>query len=396
MITHRAYKYRVYPTKEQEARLIRWESALRFLWNLAHEQRLLGLARPKGERKYYSAFDQMLDLKELCKNAPWLADVPRGVCTQLLQFLDKAWRSCFNRLARTPRWKRKGQDIISIWEPGSQRWRLNGSTLRFPKLGNLRVVQHRPLEGRRTSCILKKDGDQWFAIINCEVTIPDPIQQAEPVVGLDRGVVAVVADSDGNVIQNPRFFERSKERLARLQRNVSRKRKGSSNQKKAQLMVMRLHRRVRRQREWLLHQVSSRYSKSHGVVVIEDLRVNNMVHTNHGLSRSIFDSGWSMLESQLSYKLKEAGGTIVKVNPAYTSQTCSACGCVDPLSRVSQSLFRCTSCGFECNADVNAAINIKGRWRPSAQPVEGSRQRAPLRSRKPSKGNLQGSSANAE
>ncbi len=390
MIVHRAYKYRVYPTVEQEDRLSNWESALRFLWNLAHEQRLLGLARPKGERKYYSASDQMLQLTELRKELPWLTNVPRNICDNLLTNLDKAWGQCFKKLSKAPRWKRKGRDFLSVCESHSRKWRLDGSSLQFPKLGNLRVVQHRPLEGRPTSCTLKRDGDQWFVVINCEVTLPDPLPRMGPIVGLDRGVVALVADSDGNTVENPRFFERSRKQLARLQRNAARKRKGSNNQRKAQLKVMRLHRRVRRQREWFLHQVSQDYAKSHGVIVIEDLKVGNMVHSNRGLSRSILDSGWGLLERQLVYKLESSGGQLVKVNPAYTSQTCSACGTIDSSSRISQAIFVCTSCDHSENADVNAAKNIKGRWRPSVQPVEGScRPRTPLRSRKALKGNFQ-------
>jgi IS605 OrfB family transposase len=115
--------------------LLAWESALRFLWNLALEQRKLGLARPR--RLYPDAFDQISELKALCAEVPFLADVPRNVCAQLLVQLDRAWQRCFKRLARAPRWKRKSRDSLSLTEPHPKVWRLVGSTLRFPKLGTL-------------------------------------------------------------------------------------------------------------------------------------------------------------------------------------------------------------------------------------------------------------------
>src|SRR6185503_16251142 len=146
---HKGFKFRIYPTAQQQERLLRWKSALRFLWNLALEQRKLGLARPL--RVYPTAFDQINDLKALCIELPFLADVPRNVCAQLLVELDKAWQRCFKRLARAPRWKRKGRDCLSLTEPHSKVWRLVGNTLRFPKLGSVRAVVHRPLEGRPKS-----------------------------------------------------------------------------------------------------------------------------------------------------------------------------------------------------------------------------------------------------
>src|SRR5688572_30247374 len=122
---HKGFKFRIYPSEKQEQRLLAWESALRFLWNLALEQRKLGLARPV--RLYPNAFDQIHELKPLCAELPFLADVPRNVCAQLLVELDKAWQRCFKRIARPPRWKRKGRDTLSLAEPHSKVWRLVGN-----------------------------------------------------------------------------------------------------------------------------------------------------------------------------------------------------------------------------------------------------------------------------
>jgi len=366
----------------QVARIMRWEGALRFLWNLANEQRLLGMTRSKSERRYYTAFDQINQLTELRAELPWLADVPRNVCAQIIIELDKAWQRCFKKLARAPRWKRKGKDFLGLCEPHPKTWRLDDNVIRFPKIGNLHAVIHRPLEGTPKTCTIKRDGDQWFASISCEVEVPEPMPRTEPVVALDRGVVNAVADSDGRLVESPRFYTKAMKRLAHAQRAVDRKKKGSKNREKAKLRVMRIHRKVRRQREHFAHTLSAAYSKSHGVIVIEALKIGNMVHANRGLSRSILDSGWGMLVEFMRYKLAWSGGTLVEVPAAYSSQACSECGRVDKTSRRSQSEFVCVGCGYVDHADLNAAKVLKQRANRSLKPVEGTLLEGTLRSRK--------------
>jgi putative transposase len=382
VLISKAFRYRVYPTEAQIERCSQWENALRFLWNLALEQRLLGLSRCGRDKKYPTAFDQQKELTDLRAELPWLADVPRNVCNQLLVSLDTAWQRCFKRIALAPRWKKQGRDALNFIEPHVKYWGLKGSILRFPKLGNLRAVIHRPLEGKPKVCTLKRDGNQWFASIACEIDAKDPVLKTEPVVAIDRGVTNVIADSDGLLLKSPRFYGKALKRLARAQQRVSRRKKGSKNREKAKLRVANLHRKVRRQRENFCHQLSHDYAKSHGTVVIEDLRIGNMVKANRGLARGILDQGWGLLAQFLKYKLNWEGGQLAEVYPAYSSQTCSDCGCVDPLSRKGER-FLCVHCGYLEHADINAAKILKSRWKPSVQPVESSCcPRAPLRSRK--------------
>ena len=361
VLVRKAFRYRVYPTDAQVARVTAWEGALRFLWNLANEQRRAGYARPRDERRFPTAFDQIRELTELRSALPWLADVPRNVCAQLLIDLDKAWQRCFAKLARAPRWKRKGRDFLGLTEPHPKIWRLDGSTVRFPKLGNLRAVVHRPIEGKPKTCTLRREGSQWFVSLLHEVEISSPAPRITPVVALDRGVVNAVADSDGRVVEAPRYYRESLCRLARAQRDVSRKKKGSKNRNKAKTRAAGIHLKVARQRTHFVHQLSAGYAKSHGIVVVERLQIGNMVKANRGLARGILDAGWSMLAEQLRYKLAWSGGTLVEVLAAYSSQTCSACGCVDAESRPSQSVFCCLSCGHRDHADLNAAKVLLGR-----------------------------------
>lgn len=386
MIIRKAFRYRIYPTVEQRERLARWEGALRFLWNLANEQRLVGLARPRSERRYYSAFEQGRQLTALRSDLPWLSDVPRNVAEYALARLDVAWRRCFDRAAGAPRWKRKGVDAVPLCEAHADRWTLSGMLLHFPKLGALRIVMHRPLEGRRRSVSLTREGDQWFASILCELDVAAPAPRVEPVVALDRGVANLVADSDGKLTPNPRHMDRTLARLARAQRAVSRRKKGSANREKAQLRVARLHRKVRRQRDHVLHCISSAYAKSHGTVVVEKLNVAAMSSRGgarkKGLNRSIASAGWSRLVEMLRYKLEWSGGQLVEVPAAYSSQTCSACGTVDRESRISQASFRCTSCGYADHADLNAAKVLKTRVNRPWKPAEGTLPEGARRSRK--------------
>ena len=381
MLVRKGFRFRLYPSEQQVVRMAAWEDALRFLWNLALEQRRMALARPRDERPFVTAFDQINQLTELRAALPWLAVVPRNVCAQLLVELDKGWQRCFKRLARAPRWKRKGRNQLGLTEPHPNVWRLDGNILHFPKLGNLHVVAHRLLEGKPKSCTIRRDGDQWFASIMCEVELPEPALRTEPVVAIDRGVVNLIADSDGRIVPSPRYLERSLVRLARAQRVVARRQKGSKNREKAKLRVMRLHRTVRRQREHLLHVESARYAKSHGVVIVEKLNVQGMVKSN--VARGILDAGWSRFETMLDYKLAWSGGSLEHEVAAFSSQTCSACGCVDARSRVSQAVFHCTGCGHREHADVNAAKVLKQRRaNRSVKPAEATGSKSGLRSRK--------------
>jgi putative transposase len=377
VLQHKSFRYRIYPTAKQKDRFARWECSLRFLWNIAHEQRLMGLSRT--DKRYPTAFSQMKELTDLRADLPWLADVPRNVCGQLLTELDNAWQYCFKKINRAPRWKRKGRDFLGLKEPHPKNWRLKGSTLRFPKLGNLQAVVHRPLVGKPKSCTLRREGDQWFASLLCEIEVADPVPRTSPVVAVDRGITYTLADSNGNLTNNPKFYQRSLKRLARAQRIVSRRKKGSKNREKAKRRVMCLHRKVRRQRKHFLHVQSARLAKSHGVVVIENLNVQGMLRGR--LSRSIADAGWSGFAKMLRYKLAWSGGTLIEVPAHYSSQTCSVCGYVDAASRRGES-FNCATCGHVDHADLNAAKVLKNRANRSVLPVDGSLPEGPGRSRK--------------
>src|SRR5437660_481103 len=238
----RGLRYRLYPPPAQEARLRAWEGALRALWNVAHEQRRLYLAR--GAR-LPSAFDQINQLTELRAAVPWLAEVPRNVCAQVLVELDAAWQRCFTRLARRPRWKKEGRDPVAITEPHPRVFRVTTDGVAFPQLGTIRAILHRPLGGEPKRCTLTREGDQWFVAIQCEQEGPEPARRPGPVVAIDRGLTNLLADSDGRWVPHPKHLDASLRRLARAQRVVARRATGSRGRERARPRGAKLHRTIR-------------------------------------------------------------------------------------------------------------------------------------------------------
>ncbi len=377
VLIRRGERYRLYPTPAQEARLCSWGDALRFLWNAAHAQRLAMGQRCRVDRRPITAFDQINELPALRTELPWLADVPHDVCAQLLMQLDIAWRRFFDSTGGRPRFKRKGRERAPCVAPKS--FRVEGEGRRgavvFPKLGRVRTVVHRALRGRAKQCAIVLDAGDWFAAVSQEIDIADPTPSMKPPVAIDRGVVTLLADSNGTLVPNPRHGAKLQQRLARAQRSVARKKKGSNNQRKARAKVARIQRRARRQREHTLHVLSSHYAKNHGVVILEALQVKSMTRSAKGtvespgthvrakssLNRSILDAGWGRFGEMLEYKVVPEGGRVLEVPAAYSSQTCRLCGVVDPASRVTQALFRCTACGHTEHADTHASKVLLAR-----------------------------------
>jgi putative transposase len=368
---HTVLSFRVYPSEAQLQRLKRWEGTCRFLWNLAHEQRLRGLGRPYGDpKKFYSAAEQRREFTALRAEVDWIDDLPRHVGAVIFDRLDEAWRKFFSKKGGMPSFKKAGVHAISLEEFDPKVWRLDfkKSLIRFPKIGNLPVVLHRDLPGKAISCELVRDVDRWFAHITFEVETQDAAPTGGPI-AIDVGVEVAFADSSGDLVPNPRFGDALAPTLAKRQRQLAKKQKGSNNRKKEKVKVAKVHRKLRRQRENFLHTWSHRYAKNHSVVVIEDLKLKNMTRSakgtveesgrnvaqKAGLNRALLDVAPGRFASMLEYKTARRGGLLVRVPAAYSSQECAECGHVASENRPSRSEFRCVSCGHEAHADTNAA-----------------------------------------
>jgi putative transposase len=378
MLVFKCFKFRFRPDLNQLAKLDRWENSLRFLWNIGNEQRFAGLAKCKKDKKYPSFASQQKELTDLRSELPWLNDVPRHACARVLSDLENAWQRWFSKSSGRPKFKKK-LSTISITETDNKAWQIRGKFIKFSKLGLIRTIFHRPVEGKPKVCTLKRDVDKWYVYITCEVEVNAASSGSKPTIGLDLGINNFVTDSNERAVPNPRFLERRMLLVVKRQRKWNRKNKGSKNKEKARIQLARTHRKVRRQREFFLHSESSYYANNHSMVGIENLNVKGMVKST--FSRGILDSGWAIFSDMLSYKIRWTGGSLVEVPAAYSSQTCSSCAHVDSNSRSAEQ-FHCTKCGYKAHADVNAAKIVHSRMNHSALPVDGDLKCQTGRSRK--------------
>ena len=296
-------------------------------------------------------------------------NVPASTVQTLADRLDKALRRYiarkdigqtvgFPRFKSANRWHSirlrqygKGHDVY-----------LTASRLKVPKkLGkSIKIKQHRPLEGSPKSACLKRRADgNWYVLITCELQDQPLTLRDKPDVGLDVGLRHFLADSEGNVVSNPRHLRKSQKRLRRAQRKLARRTKGSHRRKKAARSVARVHLKVARQRKDFLHKTAKTYAEDYNLIVVEKLNVSGMAK-NRTLARDIQDAGWAMFVRILEYKAEEAGTQVVKVPAYHTTQECSECGELVPKS-LSVRRHNCPFCGYEEDRDVNAARNIKSR-----------------------------------
>jgi putative transposase len=379
----RPHVYRLNPTPEQAARLAQWVGTVRFVYNLALEQRQT-FWRPGRRFNYIS---QGAELKELRQLAPWLADVPRNALDQALRDLDGAYRAWWAGRARAPRNRRRGANDAFRLKGDDFALRRTGrraGRLRLPKIGELKCVWDLEPRGERRSVTITRRAGKWYACVWYREEREAPAPSTLPPVGIDRGVNVFAALSTGQLIAGPNVGRKAARALMLAQRRLSRKVKGSQNYRKQRLRVARLHARVSAARADFLHKTSTAIAKSHGLVVLEDLKVRNMtasargtveapgrnVRQKAGLNRAILDQGWGMFRTMLAYKLEDRGGHLLTVDPKDTSRTCHVCGVVDADSREG-TRFSCRSCGFQAHADWNAAVNILRRGTPS-MPAEGA------------------------
>lgn len=374
--TLKTYKYRLYPTKPQEASLFETLRLTRQLYNAALEQRI---AAYKKQGKNLTGYDQQRELTALKHECPEFAGVYSHVLQEPLERLDKAFKGFFTRLKRGdkagfPRFKSAQRwhsfKFKEVWDRKKNRWLSpgrptgDGKRINLPKIGAVKCKFHRPLEGTPKTLQIVLDVDQWYAVYTCEVET-QPLGPVGSEIGLDVGTTHFAITSDGEFINNPRPLGKALRTFRSQQRTVARRKKGSKRRRKAVRVLARVHRRIRRARLDFHHKVARKLIHEHDVIAHEDLKVTNMVKSN--LARSIHDVGWSQFFDILAFKAEEAGRAVIRVSPMYTSQTCYACGYRCKESRVSQARFKCVQCGHEGHADVNAAQNIlRAGTRPSA------------------------------
>jgi transposase len=367
-------RYRLFPAPAQEAVLRDHCGHARYVWNLAVEQHSHWHPGRKSAPGY---LEQCRQLTQARAQNPWLAAGSQTVQQQALRDFSQAMNAFFDPAnpARRPTWRKAGRDEgFRITGRRGQQWDVRRVSRHVgqvwvPKAGWVRFRWSRPVPPTAKSYRVTMDrAGRWhvaFAVIPAPVPAPGNGQ----VVGIDRGVAVSAALSTGQMLHCPALTGRERIRLRRLQRTLARAARGSNRRGPVKHAIARLRaRETDRRKDWA-EKVSTDIARRFDVIRVEDLQIGNMtrsakgtrkdpgrnVRAKAGLNRGILGSGWGLLVRRLEDK---APGRVEKVRPALTSQRCSACGQVDRGSRESQAVFRCTACGFACNADVNAARNI--------------------------------------
>lgn len=384
MLLRKAHVYRLYPTPEQAETLGAWVGAVRFVFNLGLEQRR-DWFRP-GRRFNYAS--QCREVTALRAEVDWLREVPVHALQQGMKDLDRAYQNWWAGRAAAPTPRKRGQrDTMRFPDPATFAFRRISrrvGEVKLPKLGWVRLRWDKAIPGEVKNITVARRAGMWTVAAQYEHEMAEPEPSTLPAVGVDRGVAVFAALSDGVMIAPANHGKKALKALARAQRRLARKKRGSNNRRKQVRRIARLHMRIANARKDFLHKVSTTIAKSHGVVVMEKLEIRNMVRSARGtaeepgrsvrakagLSRSILDQGWGMFGQFLRYKLPERGGEVREVVPQNTSRTCSACGIVDAENRRGQR-FHCVACGHEAHADTNAAIEILRRG-TARMPVEGS------------------------
>jgi putative transposase len=360
----KTFEYRLYPNRRQRGLLMRCLIESRHLYN-----EMLAQVKDHHAQTGEFLFKYSLTARFKGRGGEY---VPASTVQTLADRLDKALRRFIARrdigqTAGFPRFKGANRwHSIRLRQYGKSRdTYLSGDRLKVPKkLGkSIKVKQHRPLEGSpRTACLKLRADGKWYVLITCELQDLPSVPQDKPDVGIDVGLKHFLADSQGNVVSNPRHLRKSQKKLRRAQRKLTRRKKGSHRRKKAARAVAKIHLKVARQRRDFLHKTAKGYTENYNLIVVEKLNIAGMAK-NRYLARDIHDAGWTMFIRILEYKAEEAGAQVIKV-PAYrTTQDCSECGELVPKS-LSDRRHACRFCGYEEDRDVNAARNIKLRGVP--------------------------------
>ena len=267
------------------------------------------------------------------------------------------YNSCLvDRKAGYPRFKAENRyDSITYPQTGFE---ITDGKLKISKIGEIKLKQHRSINGNIKTCIIKKETDKWYVSLSVEYACT-PIKRSiiSKPVGIDMGIRSFVVTSDGQIIDNPKYLIKQENKLIKLQQKLSSKVKRSNNRKKARIIVAKLHKKIFNQRKDFQHKLSRQIINNYDMLAVEKLKIRNMVQ-NPYLSKSISDSGWGQFLNMLEYKAEEAGIPFFRIEPKYTSIDCNNCGTKVPKTLANR-IHICPKCNIVIDRDINAAINIK-------------------------------------
>ncbi len=353
MIFLKAFKYRIYPNQEEQKKLAVQFGHSRFVYNNALNARKESYKKT-GKGLSYTATAKMLPAMK--KNIEWMKEADSQVLQQKLKDLDRAYINFFQGRAAYPKFKSR-HDKQSIRYP--QRFKIDGNRIYLPKVGNVKIILHRPIEGvAKNVTISKTKSGKYFASIQCETKLI-AFKNGLPAVGCDLGIKDFAILSTGEKIPHPSCLKKSEKKLTQLQRRLSKKKKGSSNRGKMRLKVARLHEKIANQRKDFTNKLSHRLTASYGAIGLENLNVKGMVR-NHCLAKSISDSGWGMFGKQCEYKAIVNGSSVHRVDRFFpSSKKCSVCCSINSELKPHHRFWTCDICKTDHDRDVNASVNLR-------------------------------------
>jgi putative transposase len=374
----RSFRFLLRPTARQADALAAMLGDHRALYNAALQERR-DAWRMRGISIRYG--EQSAQLKDIRRADPdgqgrWSFSSQQAT----LRRLNRAFEAFFRRVRAGqtpgfPRFKGAGWFDTVEWPTDRDgcRWDsvIGQRRVYLQGVGHVRVHQHRPIAGRVKTISAKREGRRWYVIVSCDEVPANPLPATGRAVGIDVGTTHFLSDSNGGHRDNPRFGRRGAERLAKAQRNLATKKKGSNRRRMARERVAAAHRKIRNQRTDFLHKEALRLVREHDLIACEDLTIRSMtrsasgtvdnpgvgVAAKSGLNFSILDASWGRFLAILTDKAESAGRLVIAVDARNTSRTCAECGHCAAENRAGAS-FRCVSCGHAAHADVNAAVNI--------------------------------------
>ncbi|MDO4523691.1 MAG: IS200/IS605 family element RNA-guided endonuclease TnpB [Eubacteriales bacterium] len=359
----KAYRYRIYPNKEQKIQLHKTFGCVRFVFNHYLDRRMKVYETEKRTLGYYDCAKELPGLK---KEYPWLKEVDSIALQSTLRDLDDAYKSFFRKDAGYPNFKSKKTHRFSYkTKCVNGNIQYQGRYLKLPKLGVVKTRNKQIPEGRILNATITQEpsGNYYVSLCCTEVEVCVP-EKTGCEIGIDLGIKDFAVTSDGRTCPNPKYLNASQKKLARYQRALSRKTRGGANWAKARIKVARIQEHIANQRKDYLQKLSTELIRDYDVICLETLRVKEMMK-NHRLAKQIADVSWAEFVRELEYKASWYKKKVIKVDAWYaSSQICNSCGAKSGITKdLSVREWICPKCGRKLDRDINAAKNILAEGR---------------------------------